>query len=60
VLLVVTAAMIAVRYLDVTRLKGFTATGEPGSPTQWRRYAGLLAAALARWVLAHLAAHWRR
>ena len=47
-------ACIALRYLDVSRLNGLTATGRPASIADWRRYALILiTAALVLWGAAH-------
>ncbi len=48
------AALIVIRYLDITRLNGLTANGEPASLAHWRRYAALvLVVSTAIWLLAH-------
>lgn len=48
------AGLILVRYLDVAKLQGKTADGEPASMRHWLRYAvALLAAAAALWGLSH-------
>lgn len=50
----VVVALLAVRYVDVTRLGGLTADGEPASIGHWRRYAlYLVGATAALWTLAH-------
>jgi hypothetical protein len=50
-------ACIAVRYLDVSRLNGLTATGKPASLVDWRRYSLiLLLVALVLWSIARWAA----
>ena len=47
-------AMAAVRYLDIARFHGTTASGQPATMRHWRRYVALLAAiALAVWLAAH-------
>jgi len=52
------ALLIGVRYLDIKRLKGLTAAGEPASMAHWRRYVGiLLAVCAAAWGAAHAAAY---
>jgi len=57
----IVAALIIVRYIDITRLNGLTSDGEPASLRHWRRYALLLvliaggAWALAHWVARFLA-----
>lgn len=51
----VVVAMIALRHLDVTRLHGRTASFEPATLRDWRRYtARLLLVATAAWAAAHL------
>ncbi len=51
------AALLLVRYLDITRLSGLTADGKPASLGHWRRYAiGLLGASVILWALAHAVA----
>jgi hypothetical protein len=51
------ASIILVRYLDIALLGGTTASGQPASLRDWRRYAVcLLAIALAVWVVAHAVA----
>ena len=48
------AALILLRYIDITRLSGLTADGRPASLKHWRRYAlFLLLIAGGGWVLAH-------
>ena len=48
------AALILLRYIDITRLNGLTADGEPASLKHWRRYVLLLLLiAGCLWVLAH-------
>ncbi|MDD5676390.1 MAG: hypothetical protein PHW60_00180 [Kiritimatiellae bacterium] len=50
-------AMIAVRYVDIHRYGGATATGEPATTAHWRRYAiRLTAGALVAWIGIHLLA----
>lgn len=36
------ASLIAVRFVDIARLGGATADGEPATPAHWRRYSALL------------------
>ena len=54
------AALILVRYIDITRLHGSTKDGEPASLQHWRRYVLLLLLAsgalwgMAHWVLGRL------
>jgi hypothetical protein len=51
------AGMIGLRYLDVTRLRGQTAMGQPATLAHWRRYSMVLAGlALVGWSIAHLLA----
>lgn len=53
--------MVALRYLDVTRMKGQTASGKPATLRQWKRFTLLLAAfCLLAWAGAHLIAWLRR
>jgi hypothetical protein len=53
----VVAAMVGVRYIDVTRLGGLTAEGEPATLRHWQRYTGyLLAASAGLYTLAHAVA----
>ena len=53
-------AVIAIRHVDITRLGGQTASGEPATLRHWRRYAfGMTGVAAAVWAAAHLAAHFR-
>lgn len=50
----IVAALILLRYIDITRLNGLTADGEPGSLKHWHRYVlFLLLLAGGVWVLAH-------
>ena len=52
------AALLLVRYIDITRLGGLTADGQPASLGHWWRYAAwLLAASAVLWALAHAGAH---
>jgi hypothetical protein len=48
------ASMIAVRFVDVTRLSGTTADGAPATLSAWRRYAIMLLLVCAGvWMGAH-------
>lgn len=48
------AACIGLRYFDVTRMHGCTASGAPSTIVHWRRYTlALLVASAAVWGLAH-------
>jgi len=50
----IVGALLAVRYVDITRLGGTTAEGAPASTRDWYRYAVyLLLAAGVLWALAH-------
>ena len=50
-------SLVVVRYVDVTRLDGATATGEPASFSDWYRYARrLFMIALGVWITAHATA----
>lgn len=52
--------LAAIRYLDVTRLRGSTTSGEPASLAHWRRYIVLLGAfALCLWGAAHAVAFYQ-
>ncbi len=51
------ASLIAVRYVDVTRLGGSTAEGTPATRAHWRRYSAVLSAiCVAAWAAAHAVA----
>lgn len=51
------ASLLLVRYLDIARLRGATASGEPASFGDWSRYARRLCLlSLTVWVLAHAVA----
>ena len=51
---VTVVAVIWLRYIDITRLHGQTATGTPATMAHWRRYSMLMAAgAFALWIIAH-------
>ena len=48
------ALLIAVRYWDISKLKGLTVMYQPATMPHWRRYAiGLTLVSLAVWALAH-------
>ena len=50
----VVAALVALRYMDITRLKGLTSNSEPATLKHWRIYVvKLLLASIALWGLAH-------
>ena len=50
--------LIAVRYIDITRLNGQTASGEPATLAHWRRYSVmLLSCGAAAWAVAHAIAY---
>jgi hypothetical protein len=50
-------SLLVVRYVDITRLQGATASGEPASVDNWYRYAGgLFLISLLVWILAHTVA----
>jgi hypothetical protein len=50
-------SLVVVRYVDVARLDGATATGEPASFSDWYRYARrLFLIALGVWIAAHATA----
>lgn len=53
----VVAAMVGVRYIDVTHLGGLTAEGEPASLRHWQRYTlYLVGASTGLYALAHAVA----
>jgi hypothetical protein len=48
------ASLVLVRYVDITRFRGATASGKPASLADWYRYAGrLLLVSLTVWILVH-------
>lgn len=52
---VIVAALIAVRYVDITRFDGLTASAEPATLRDLGRYAlGLVVTAATVWLMAHL------
>ncbi|HEV2671421.1 MAG TPA: hypothetical protein VGU74_10025, partial [Gemmatimonadales bacterium] len=52
---VIVAALIAARYVDITRFHGLTASAEPATRRDFGRYGvGLVVAAAAVWISAHL------
>ena len=53
----VVAAVIGIRYLDIAKMGGATAAGQPATMSHWRRYVLLLVVfSLAAWCIAHLVA----
>jgi hypothetical protein len=51
----VVAGMIAIRFFDITRLRGQTADGELATLSHWRRYTLLLLLVFGgAWVLVHV------
>lgn len=51
----VVAGMVGLRHFDITRLGGLTASCEPATLRDWRRYAlGLVGAAAVLWISAHI------
>lgn len=53
VIWVTVAAMLGARYLDIKRFRGQTASGEPATMTNWRRYAiALVGIWLVVWIVA--------
>jgi hypothetical protein len=55
----IVAFCIGLRYLDIRRFGGLTATSQPATLTHWRRYALLLAAvSAAAWGAAHALAFY--
>lgn len=54
---VVAAAMVAVRYVDITRFGGQTTEGQPATLAHWRKYAlGVAFVTSLLWIAAHLLA----
>lgn len=52
--------LIWLRHIDITRMKGQTASGQPATLSHWKRYAGLLLAfSLVAWAAAHAFAWFR-
>ena len=50
----IVAALVLLRYMDITRLKGLTSNSEPATLKHWRMYViRLLVASAAMWGLAH-------
>lgn len=48
------ASLVAVRYVDITRLAGKTGDGAPATVADWRRYSTfLLLIGVGAWILAH-------
>jgi hypothetical protein len=57
---VVVLVLIWLRHVDITRMKGRTASGQPATLSHWKRYAGLLLAfSLVAWAVAHAVAWFR-
>ena len=55
---VTVAAMVLVRYIDITRFNGQTSDNQPATLAHWRKYILLLlAVSAAMWVLAHALAY---
>jgi hypothetical protein len=51
---VVVPALIWLRYIDITRMKGMTVYAQPATLSHWKRYVGiLLAISVLAWVAAH-------
>lgn len=51
---VIVCAVILIRFIDITRMHGLTADGDPASLQHWRRYVlRLLLIGGGVWVLAH-------
>jgi hypothetical protein len=56
---IIVALLIGIRYFDITKMEGLTASENPASLADWRRYImylGLMAVVL--WSVAHLVAYW--
>jgi hypothetical protein len=54
------AFVIGIRYIDITRMQGLTATGEPATINNWRRYVlymGIFACVL--WGIVHAIARFQ-
>jgi hypothetical protein len=50
----IVAALVLLRYMDITRLKGLTSDSKPATLKHWRMYViRLLVASAAMWGLAH-------
>jgi hypothetical protein len=50
----IVAALVLLRYMDITRLKGLTSDSEPATLKHWRMYViRLLVASAVMWGLAH-------
>lgn len=57
---VIVAAMVCVRYVDITRLGGQTTEGQPATVAHWRSYSlGLASVAFLMWIVAHALAATR-
>lgn len=57
----VAALGVGLRYVDVKKLQGRTATGKPATLSDWRRYSLILLGICAvAWLAAHAWAHWAR
>ncbi|MFA5865702.1 MAG: hypothetical protein WC975_13595 [Phycisphaerae bacterium] len=53
-------AMIALRYVDITKMGGLTASGQVASITHWKRYTLILGlVALLVWGIAHIWAAYK-
>jgi hypothetical protein len=51
----IVAALVLLRHMDITRLKGLTSNSEPATLKHWRTYVvKLLLASIALWGLAHI------
>ena len=57
---VVVLVLIWLRHVDITRMQGRTAHGQPATLSHWKRYAGLLLAfSLVAWAVAHAVVWFR-
>jgi hypothetical protein len=52
--------LVGIRYIDITRMNGLTASEKPASLTDWRRYVLFLGIfALVLWGILHAVTHFR-
>lgn len=57
---ILVAGLALARYVDITRMKGQTASGEPATVGHWRRYLlTLLPLSIVVWIAAHAVAYFR-
>ena len=56
----VVPVLIWLRHVDITRMNGQTASGQPATLSHWKRYTGLLLTfSLVAWAAAHVIAWFR-